>query len=135
MAFFTKACGLFAAVGFLVLSAPGQTTQAPAEMVTRSQSATFPAGTSEVEVPVVVRDGKGQAVGGLRLEDFRLFDKGKPQVVSRAAAVNSSKGADRGDGPSAVPERFTMCALDDLARVSGPRPPGSWTPTPAPAIG
>jgi VWFA-related protein len=35
-----------------------------------------------VLVRVVVRDSKGHAVGGLRKEDFKLFDNGKPQVIS-----------------------------------------------------
>src|SRR6185436_18046831 len=36
-----------------------------------------------VSVPAVVRDKKGLAVGNLEKADFQLFDKGKPQVISR----------------------------------------------------
>lgn len=46
-----------------------------------------------VLVRVVVRDAKGQTVGNLRREDFRLFDNGKPQTVSSfSVVVPSSEG-------------------------------------------
>jgi VWFA-related protein len=35
-----------------------------------------------VLVPVVVRDAQRRAVGNLRKEDFHVFDKGKPKVIS-----------------------------------------------------
>ncbi len=73
----------------------------------------------------VVRDSQGHAVGNLHKEDFQVFDKGKPQVISQfeveqpgtliakarqtsdensdvSAAVPSS---DAGPKPD-VPERF-----------------------------
>ena len=84
--------------------------QQPAEMTTRSQSAVFRGGTNEVEVPVVVRDGKGNTVGGLRIEDFRVLDKGRPQAITRFTAL------EKGGVPAsaAVPERFTIFMVNDL---------------------
>jgi VWFA-related protein len=77
-------------------------------MTTRSEPATFRARTNEVEVPVVARDGKGRAVGGLRDTDFRLFDRGKRQTISRVTALN------RGTESSGEPERFTVYVLADV---------------------
>ena len=43
-----------------------------------------------VVVAVVVRDAKGAAVGGLRKEDFRLLDNGRPQAIT-GFSVEASK--------------------------------------------
>ncbi len=52
-------------------------------MTSRDAPATFSTKVNLVMVPVVVRDAHGKAVGTLQKEDFQLFDKGKPQVITR----------------------------------------------------
>jgi VWFA-related protein len=68
--------------------APASTpTPAPvpgeAEISTHDEPATFRAQTNLVQVPVVVRDREGHAVGNLRKEDFRVLDKGKRQEIAK----------------------------------------------------
>src|SRR6266700_2912328 len=55
----------------------------PAEMSSRDTPATFKAKVNLVLVPVVIRDAQGRAIGTLRQEDFQVFDKGKPQVITK----------------------------------------------------
>jgi VWFA-related protein len=81
-------------------------------------------------VPVVVRDGKGKAIGTLQKEDFQLFDKGKPQVISRfsvekagetkipaevaadAAALDKSLAPATPAAP--IAQRFVLYLFDDV---------------------
>jgi VWFA-related protein len=65
-------------------SPPPQTAadKAP-EIASRDAPSTFSSKVNLVMVPVVVRDNKGKAIGTLKKEDFQLFDKGKPQVISK----------------------------------------------------
>jgi len=44
-----------------------------------------------VLVRVIVRDSKGTPVSGLRKEDFRLFDNGKPQEIEQFGVESSSR--------------------------------------------
>ena len=93
---------------------------------------TFKAETDLVLVPVVVRDAKGNAVGNLRKEDFRIFDKGKPQEIAKFAVEDTSPQAaeDRsvsgGNQPPAnaaamtIPNHFVALLFDDLHLKSGP---------------
>jgi VWFA-related protein len=83
-------------------------------------------------VPVVVRDGKGNAVGNLRPENFRILDNGKPQEIRQfSVEVGSARMATRtktdtartGEVNSAVPSasarRFIAYAFDDLHLTVG----------------
>src|SRR5271156_3463200 len=57
--------------------------QNESEITSHDTPTTFTSRVNLVVVPVVVRDRDGKAVGGLKQEDFQLFDKGKPQVISK----------------------------------------------------
>jgi VWFA-related protein len=59
--------------------------------------ATFRSGVVVVTVPVVVRDRDGRAVGALTKDDFQLFDKGKPQVISRFTVEKADEPGATGD--------------------------------------
>jgi VWFA-related protein len=78
-------------------------------------------------VPVVVRDKQGHAIGGLTKDDFQVFDRGKPQVVSgftvqkRAKGNHDLAGSQIGSAPLQVipkwailPDRFIVFLFDDL---------------------
>jgi VWFA-related protein len=106
---------------------PAQNTP---EMASRDAPATFSAKVNLVMVPVVVRDGKGKAIGTLQKEDFQLFDKGKPQVISRfsvekagenlipaevaadAAAIDKSLAPATPAAP--IAQRFVLYLFDDV---------------------
>ena len=98
------------------------------EIATHDAPATFKAKVNLVVVPTVVRDNKGRAVGNLTKEDFQLFDKGKPQIISRfsvekaggkikpeksgsdpATAEKAPEGA-----PPDLPDRYTVYLFDDV---------------------
>jgi VWFA-related protein len=108
-------------------NAPPQNTS---EMSSHDAPATFSTKVNLVMVPVVVRDGKGKAIGTLQKEDFQLFDKGKSQVISRfsvekagEAAIPAEVGTDEAAidksaapaGPAApIAQRFVIYLFDDV---------------------
>ena len=95
-------------------------------MASHDQPAMFKSRVNLVLVPVVVRDKQGKALGNLRLEDFQLFDKGKPQIISKFSLEKSAKPgkaapASEGDAaekttpaPGDIPERFVAYLFDDV---------------------
>lgn len=101
-------------------------------MNSRDEPTTFKVNVRLVLVRVVARDAKGHAVGNLHKEDFQLFDKGKPQVISQfseerpgAQVALESKSSEpiagapaevsttKGKTPD-VPERFIAFVFDDV---------------------
>ncbi len=99
-----------AAVPLLLIGAILGSGQAPSpEISSRDAPATFSTKVNLVMVPVVVRDGHGKAIGTLQKDDFQLFDKGKPQVISRFSIEKA--------GEAAIPAEV---ATDDAAIDKSP---------------
>lgn len=108
--------------------------QNPAELASHDEPTTFKVNVKLVLVRVVVRDGQGHAIGNLHQEDFQVFDKGKPQVIthfeveqpgSMAAkarpkpkedtSTGTPNDSSSNTGPTlAVPERFVAYLFDDV---------------------
>ena len=64
-----------------------------------------------VQMDVVVRDAKGQAVGGLTENDFKVYDKGKEQAINQFTIVNAPRaGTARGKVPTAAPSASASAA-------------------------
>ena len=117
-------------------SAASQTEnrQTSAEITAQDQPATFKVNVKLVVVRAVVRDTQGHAIGTLRKEDFQVFDRGKPQIITqfdvehpgdlvakaRATAEENSANAEPGEPGAAVkpteavPERFVAYLFDDV---------------------
>ena len=89
--FFNRFCasGTFALLAHLSFAqTPAPSPQTPAanpqsEITTHDAPATFRSGVNLVLVPVVVRDRAGRAIANLQKDDFLLFDRNKPQVITR----------------------------------------------------
>ncbi|HLW84892.1 MAG TPA: VWA domain-containing protein [Candidatus Sulfotelmatobacter sp.] len=71
-----------------------------------------------VPVSVVLRDGKGHAVGNLGQENFRLFDNGKPQVITQFSVEASVPGIPA-QGAEAVSTQETMQLVTNQNRPAG----------------
>ncbi len=99
-----------------------------AEISTTNEPVSFRAQTNLVEVPVVVRDREGHAVGNLRREDFHLSDKGAKQEIAKfrvetssgvAATSAESKSPSAGapgpaNLPASTPDHYIAFLFDDL---------------------
>lgn len=78
--------------------------------------------TSEVLLPVTVRDAAGRLVSGLRREDFRVFEDGREQRLSdlslRQVPVDVALLVDSSSSVAANFEDFRRAAEEFAARVS-----------------
>src|ERR1039458_7460603 len=87
---------------FAASRAGWQATQSnPSEITTKEATISFTSRVNLVSVPVVVRDSKGRAVGGLEKDDFQLLDSGKPQIVA-GFSVEKFGSADTTGAPSEI---------------------------------
>jgi len=76
-----------------------------AETATSESAATFRTHVNLVMVPVVVRDKKGHFIGNLTKQDFQLFDKGKPQEITRFSVEKTGEtGGDAASAPAPAPQ-------------------------------
>ena len=115
--------------------APTAASRNAPEMATRDEPTAFQAKVNLVMVPVVVRNAQGRAIGNLPKESFQLFDKGKPQEISRftventgapggreskaSAGQTAAAGAEQKAAPVVAPERFVAYLFDDVHLASG----------------
>jgi VWFA-related protein len=96
------------------------------EMATHDEATAFKSRVNLVMVPVVIRDVQGRAVGNFAKEDFHLFDKGKPQDITKFSiekageltvpeddSAASSAAAAQKKAAMAIPERFVAYVFDD----------------------
>lgn len=113
--------------------APAPTPDAP-EVSAHEAPLTFSSRVNLISVPVVVRDREGRALGNLQKEDFQVFDKGKPQVVTKFSIEKSSSLLEVKPGPSGarrettpapissppvLPDRYVAYLVDDVHLDSG----------------
>jgi VWFA-related protein len=127
--FSTIALGCLA-ISFCARLAAQQASQTPPQ----EGNAKIEVKVNAVLVPVVVRDAQGHSVGNLKREDFRVFDKDKPQVISgftiekRAVLESGAKGMESAPAipsptvasqPVGRRERFIVFLFDDFHLDAG----------------
>ena len=126
--------GLILVLGLWVLPALGQSGQQPAtpapsapassspasELASRDEVTTFRVNVNLVLVRVVVRDGKGNPVGGLHQDNFQLLDNGKSQQIRQFAVEGSG---------TQKQEAATVVAKAEEPAVDGPSPSAPIIPT------
>jgi VWFA-related protein len=107
-------------------AAAASISSAQTEVSQKDEPALFKSRVNLVQVPVVVRDRAGKAIGTLKKEDFQLFDKGKPQFIARfsmekasgrpmnAVEANVPKDESRDKPPTDTPDRFIAYLFDDV---------------------
>ncbi len=107
---------------------PGAPTQAEPEISSHEAPITFSSRVNLISVPVVVRDQEGRAVGNLEKQDFQVFDKGKPQTITKFSIEKSDRlvssrrrdrNAPRMKSPAraaqaVLPEHYVAYLVDDV---------------------
>jgi len=111
-----------------------ETKENTSEIATHDEPTTFKVNVKLVVVRAVVRNSEGHAVGNLHQEDFQVFDRGKPQVITQfdveqpgtvaakalRTSVENSGNTPSGETSSAIakapaaPERFVAYLFDDV---------------------
>jgi VWFA-related protein len=76
--------------------APAVTQSSDSEISTKDSDTAIKVQVNLVLVPVVVKDSSGNAVPGLKKEDFQLLDNGKPQAVSTFSVETAETRAESG---------------------------------------
>ena len=117
------------AIGVPPVSVPQATSDSTKDAPTSIDAQpVFRVRRNEIPVRVVVRDEHGDAVGGLRQEDFDLFDNGKRQQISgfrvesrSAASVPRETSAEGAQGsapqriqPAPLPGHYVVLLFDDV---------------------
>jgi VWFA-related protein len=114
-------------------SPQSESKQNSAELASHDEPTTFKVNVKLVVVRAVVRDSQGHAVGNLQKEDFQVFDKGKPQVITqfeveqpgaltaKAHQKSDDNSTDTASGEKSstaanapLPERFVAYLFDDV---------------------
>jgi VWFA-related protein len=107
-----------------------ETKETSSEIAAHDEPTTFRVNVKLVVVRAVVRDSQGHAVGNLHEEDFQVFDKGKPQIITQfdveqPGVKARAKVEDSGNTPPGAaapntqsapiaPERFVAYMFDDV---------------------
>jgi VWFA-related protein len=111
-----------------------ESKESSAEIASHDEPTTFKVNVKLVVVRAIVRDSEGHAVGNLHEEDFQVFDKGKPQVITQfdveqpgavnakarqkaeqnAGDTSSIEAAPNTQNAPAAPERFVAYMFDDV---------------------
>jgi len=78
------------------------------ELSSHDEATTFKVNVKLVVVRVVVRDAQGHALGNLTKDDFQVFDKGKPQVITQFEVEQPGNLTEKArqtsdENPAAVP--------------------------------
>jgi VWFA-related protein len=75
-----------------------------------------------VPVSVVLRDAQGHAVGNFVKDNFRLFDEGRPQVITRFSVESAMHSLPEAGGDTAAPVRSegTVQPITNQTRPAAP---------------